>query len=95
MNNWLKSIRNLIKTKEWWKILKSKLSGHIQYYGVSGNYPAISKFYSITIKLVHKWLNRRSQKKRMSWDKLNNYLKCYPLPKPRIKHNLYTLAHTM
>lgn len=95
MNNWLKSIRNLIKTKEWWKILKSKLGGHIQYYGVSGNYPAISNFYSITIKLVHKWLNRRSQKKRMSWDKLNNYLKCYPLPKPSIKHNLYILAHTM
>ena len=95
MNDWLKSIRNLMKTKEWWKILKSKLAGHIQYYGVSGNYPAISKFYYITLCLVHKWLNRRSQKKSMNWANFNNYLKCYPLPKPKIKHNLYALSHTM
>jgi len=95
MNNWLKSVRNLVKTKEWWKILRSKLGGHIQYYGISGNLPAVSKFYSIVLGLVHKWLNRRSQKKKMNWDKFYNYLKHYPLPMPMIKHNLYALAHTM
>ncbi len=92
MNAWLKAIRNLMKTKDWWKILQAKLRGHYQYYGVSGNMPAISKYYKVTIRLVHKWLNRRSQKKRMSWDKLNHYLECYPLPEPSIKHNLYTLS---
>ena len=93
MNRWLKSIRNLVKTKEWWKTLRRKLQGHYQYYGVSGNMPSISEYYSITVRLVHKWLNRRSQKKRMNWSKLNNYLSCYPLPKPSIKHALYTLSH--
>ena len=93
MNVWLKAIRNLVKTKDWWKILQAKLRGHYQYYGVSGNMPAISKYYTVTIRLVHKWLNRRSQKKRMSWSKLNRYLECYPLPKPSIRHNLYTLSH--
>ena len=92
MNRWLKSIRNLVKTKEWWKVLRSKLQGHYQYYGVSGNMSSILQYYTITIRLVHKWLNRRSQKKKMSWSKLNNYLRCYPLPKPSIKHNLYTLS---
>ena len=95
MNVWLKAIRNRVKTKEWWKILQAKLRGHYQYYGVSGNMPAISQYYSITIRLVHKWLNRRSQKKRMSWSKLQDYLECYPLPKPSIKHNLYTLSQAM
>lgn len=95
MNAWLKSVRNLMKTKEWWKILKAKLRGHFQYYGVSGNMPSISKFYTITVRLLHKWLNRRSQKKKMSWKKLNNYLKRYPIPRPSIKHNLYTLSHVM
>ena len=93
MNLWLKSTRNLVKTKVWWKVLMAKLHGHYQYYGVSGNMPSISKYYSITVRFVHKWLNRRSQKKRMSWSKLKNYLSCYPLPKPSIKHNLYTLSH--
>jgi len=95
MNIWLKSVRNKSKAKEWWNILKSKLSGHIQYYGVTGNYPAIYKFYSITIKLLHKWLNRRSQKKSMNWEMFSKYLKSYPLPKPKIKHNLYALAHNL
>ncbi|HDZ85510.1 MAG TPA: group II intron reverse transcriptase/maturase [Candidatus Moranbacteria bacterium] len=94
LNIWLKSIRNSIPTKEWWKILKAKLRGHFEYYGVSGNYPSISKYYSIAIRLVHKWLNRRSQKRKMSWDKLNNYLRLYPLPEPRIRHNFYTLSRS-
>ena len=93
MNLWLKSVRNLVKTKEWWKILRAKLQGHYQYYGVSGNMSSIIQYFTKTVRLVRKWLNRRSQKKRMSWSRFNDYLSCYPLPKPSIKHNLYTLSH--
>ncbi len=93
LNIWLKQIRNLVLTKEWWKTLQAKLRGHFEYYGVSGNTPSIKKYYSLALKLVHKWLNRRSQKKSMSWSKLYNYLTLYPLPQPRIKHNFYTLSH--
>ncbi len=93
LNVWLKQIRNLLPTKEWWKTLKAKLRGHFEYYGVSGNFPSIAKFYSLAVKLVHKWLNRRSQKRSMSWSKMYNYLTLYPLPKPSIKHNFYTLSH--
>jgi len=89
MNNWLRAIRNRFKTKEWWKILAAKLRGHFQYYGVSENYADISKFYKLTIKMVRKWLNRRSQKRKMSWDKFTEYLEHYPLPQPRIVHNFY------
>ena len=93
LNSWLKLIRNLVPTKEWWQTLKAKLRGHFEYYGVSGNFPAIKRYYSLALRLVHKWLNRRSQKKSMSWSKLYNYLSLYPLPQPRIKHNFYTLSH--
>ena len=90
MNQWLGDVRNSTKTKEWWKDLALKLTGHYQYYGVSENYRGIQRFYQETLKLLHKWLNRRSQKKRMNWEKFYEYLKHYPLPKPRIKHNFYT-----
>ena len=89
MNDWLKSIRNQVKTKDWWKILAAKLRGHIQYYGVSENYASIARFYKLTIKMVRKWLNRRSQKRKMSWAKFTEYLEHYPLPKPRIVHKFY------
>jgi group II intron reverse transcriptase/maturase len=89
MNAWLKKIRNQKKTKEWWKILKAKLRGHFQYYGISENYNSLLRFYKATLKMVRKWLNRRSQKRKMSWEKFSNYLEHYPLPKPKIAHSFY------
>ena len=89
MNNWLKSIRNLVKTKDWWKILAAKLRGHFQYYGVSENYASIARFHRLTVKMVLKWLNRRSQKRKMNWTKFTEYLGHYPLPQPRIVHKFY------
>ena len=89
MNAWLKAIRNQVKTKEWWKILKAKLRGHFQYYGVSENYDGIARFYKFTIRTVRKWLNRRSQKRKMNWDSYTKYLERYPLPKPKIVHSFY------
>jgi len=89
MNAWLKAIRNQVKTKEWWKILITKLRGHFQYYGVSENYNGIVRFYKFTLRVVRKWLNRRSQKRKMSWDRFTKYLEHYPLPKPKILHSFY------
>ena len=88
-DGWLKAIRNRIKTKEWWKIVSAKLRGHFEYYGVSGNYAAIKDFYQLALRLIFKWINRRSQKKSMNWKQFINYLKYYPLPLPKIKHNIY------
>jgi len=92
LNNWLRKIRNYKKTKEWWPILRAKLSGHYQYYGVSGNMPAIRRFYSLTLRMTLKWLNRRSQRKSFNWKEFGKYLDHYPLPRPRIVYNLYTLS---
>ena len=82
----LLKVRNQFKAKEWWKTLAAKLRWHFQYYGVSGNSDKIAAFYRMTTKLVHKWLNRRSQKGKMNWDEFTEYLKHYPLPRPRIVH---------
>jgi len=54
---------NLIKLKELWKIICSKIRGHYEYYGVSGNSRALNKFGDIVKEICFKWLNRRSQKR--------------------------------
>jgi len=95
MNDWLKRARNMGKAKVWWATLASKLRGHYQYYGVSENYNGIMRFYKLTIKLLRKWMNRRSQKRKMSWEKFANYLEHYPLPKPRVFHNFYLSPATV
>jgi len=89
MNEWLKKVRNLVNTKEWWKTLAAKLNGHFQYYGISGNYAGIAQYYNLTVWAVHKWLNRRSQKRTMNWVNFKEYLGHYPLPKPHITHDFY------
>lgn len=93
MNEWLKGIRNLVKLKEWWKILKVKLSGHYRYYGMSGNSRMINEFYQETTRLAYKWINRRSQKKSYSFEKYRQFL-LNTLPKPKIYHLTYTLTST-
>ena len=92
INAWLKAVRNFVKVKEWWPILIAKLRGHYQYYGVSGNMASLRRFYNTTLRLVFKWLNRRSQRKSFNWRGFYEYLKRYPLPTPRITCNLYTLS---
>jgi group II intron reverse transcriptase/maturase len=89
MNEWLKKIRNKVETRIWWKTLIAKLRGHYQYYGVSENYRGILRFYQNVLRLVRKWLNRRSQRGRMSWERFNEYLLHYPLPKPKIACSFY------
>ena len=92
MKVWLRTIRNKVKTKEWWKTLEAKLRGHYQYYGVSENFAGIARFYKLVLKMVRKWLNRRSQKRKMSCVKFTKYLEHYPLPKPHITHKFYKLS---
>jgi group II intron reverse transcriptase/maturase len=95
MNNWLRNMRNCMKAKEWWPVLQAKLRGHYQYYGVSGNMRSLQRFHWLTGRMVYKWLNRRSQRKSFSWDSFLKYQECYPLPRPKIVHNLYTPSPVM
>ena len=86
---WMKKIRSKLKLKEWWPTLKSKLIGHYNYFGVSGNYRCLRQFYNQIVGMVFKWVNRRSQKKSMSFEIFCNYLQRNPLPIPRICYVLY------
>ncbi len=89
MNLWLKSVRNLTKLENIWKTLVLKMQGHYNYYGVSGNFESIKKFYGKTLKLIFKWLNRRSQKKSWNMESFGKYLKTYPLPEPKLTYAIY------
>ncbi len=89
---WLKGVRNVVTMKEWWPTLKAKLSGHYAYFGISGNMRCLQQYYFKVVSLVYKWINRRSQKKSMNWQRFMQYLEWYPLPIPRIVHSIYALS---
>ena len=92
MNQWLKGVRNLMKLEEWWKVLGQKLAGHYRYYGISGNMAGLRQAYWQTMKLVYKWVNRRSQKKSYNREQFQHFLERHRLPEPRIYHLTYSLS---
>ena len=72
----------LLKIKEWCKVnrhrpireqqqaLTRKLKGHYGYYGITGNSGGLAKFGHAVRRIWRKWLNRRSQKVRLNWEKV-------------------------
>jgi hypothetical protein len=92
LNLWLKKVRSAAPLKEWRPILKTKLTGHYRYHGVSGNHPALRRYSTLASKLAYKWINRRSQKKSYTFAKYLRFLAFDPLPKPRIYYSLFTLS---
>lgn len=64
--------------------LTRRVQGHINYFGVSGNFRSLLRFVDIVRSLWHKWLSRRSQRARLTWERYTALLQRYPLPRPRI-----------
>lgn len=88
MKTWIKANRHM-EQKLLLKTLRSKLVGHYRYYGITDNFEKIHAYYDITINLLLKWLNRRSQKKSFSKERFFEILPHFKLPKPRIYVNIY------
>jgi RNA-directed DNA polymerase len=67
------------------KWLASMVTGHQAYYGVPGNYRAVHAFRTEVTRHWHHALRRRSQKTRLTWDRMNR-LGTRWLPPTRIVH---------
>ena len=84
ISSWLKRVRSACTIGEWWGTLKAKMRGHFNYFGINGNIRALKQFYNATIWMCFKWINRRSQKKSMSFKKFLQFLLWDPLPTAKI-----------
>ncbi len=89
INVWAREVRNKAPLKEIWKAFGQKLEGHIQYYGVSFNIKGVKDFHYKAIRILFRWLNRRSQRKSFNWEKFELFMNRYPPPKVRICHALF------
>jgi len=72
--------------------LNQKLRGHYNYYGVTGNARALSRFHRMVERLWRKWLSRRSRKASIPWEAFQRLLRLYPLLPPRVVHSIYRSA---
>ena len=88
---WMKKNRTLT-VETFMKTMKAKIQGHCNYYGITDNRRAVGNFIDECRSFIYKWLNRRSQKKSFNWDKFVLFLKIYPLPKAKIRVNIFELG---
>jgi RNA-directed DNA polymerase len=68
------------------RTLAAKLRGHYGYYGISGNYRWLARFYRGATRLWRKWLGRRSDRADRTWRWFRHLLERLPLPLPTITH---------
>jgi len=73
--------------------LRRSLQGYYNYYCITDNITVVVKFHDEIIRQFFKWMNRRSQRKSFTWEKYELFLKKFPLPKPKIKVNIYELRN--
>ncbi len=75
--------------KEQHGMLRSKLRGYYQYYGIRGNYKMLEVVFEHIERAWRYWLSRRSNRSYVNVETFDKvFRKAYPLPKPRLIHNI-------
>lgn len=64
--------------------LNKKMIGHYRYYGIYGNFIGLNKFYQYVKQQLYFTKRRRDQSLWLTWKKLGQILKVYPIASPKI-----------
>jgi group II intron reverse transcriptase/maturase len=72
--------------------LAQKLRGHYGYYGITGNSHSLGGFLSEVKRRWRYWLNRRSDRRRWTWERFAEFLRACPLPPPIPLHSTLRYA---
>jgi len=72
--------------------LSRKLRGHYQYFGLTMNMHALDQVFDRVKAIWRYWLDRRSQKANMTWQRFQHFKKRWPLPEPRVVHSVFRTA---
>lgn len=86
---WCRKNRHFPVQEQHAKLVR-RVQGHINYFGVNGNIMSLRRFVHQVKRSWYKWLNRRSQRARLNWDRYEDLLKDLPLPQARIVVSIWS-----
>ena len=72
------------------KALVSRVRGHFQYFGMNGNTKSLHVVRNEVRRTWKKWLNRRSQRSRLTWERFKDLLRDFPLPQAKVYVQIWT-----
>jgi len=76
--------------KEQHAALTRRIEGHFNYFGVNGNWRSLAAVIREIRGIWRKWLRRRSQRTRLTWERFEQLLEAYPLPTPHIRVQMWS-----
>ena len=89
VTDWCRRNRHL-PVREQHAALTRRVEGHLNYFGVNGNSRSLRQFVRGVERVWHRWLNRRSQRSRLNWERMRNLLAANPLPRPSIRVQIWS-----
>ena len=72
------------RVRDVFRDLNVKLRGYYRYYGVHGNSPSLQQFFRHAMRILFKWLNRRSQRRSYTWTGFIELLRHFQVERPRL-----------
>lgn len=88
MGEWLRKERSHLKKGELLREAKARLVGHLNYYAITDNGRMCEAYRRQVTRMLHKWMNRQSQRRSYTWERFYGALAWVGWPSIRIKHNL-------
>ncbi len=91
VHDWCKTNRHLPIEAQHDHLVRA-IRGHNAYYGLTGNGKRLEWFRYQVARTWRKWLARRSRRRCLNWDRMNEILKRHPLPTVKIVRSRQTIV---
>ena len=77
---WARGARRKLTKAEMTQRAKARVQGHLNYYAITDNAHACTRFVFFATRILWKWLNRKSQRKAYTWEQMNQALAWFRWP---------------
>jgi RNA-directed DNA polymerase len=87
-SEWTRRARHKMRQGELLRRAKARVQGHLNYYAITDNAQRCETYVYRATRILHKWLNRKSQRKAYTWAQFNQALAWAGWPRVRIRTDL-------
>jgi len=87
-NQWAKKARHVLRKGEMLREARIRIIGHLGYYAITDNLRRCDTYVYHAMRILYKWLNRKSQRKAYTWEGFMQALTWMDWPKARLRKDL-------
>jgi RNA-directed DNA polymerase len=85
---WAKKARQVLRKGEMLREARIRVMGHLGYYAITDNLRRCDTYVYHAMRILYKWLNRKSQRKAYTWEGFMQALAWVDWPKVRLRKDL-------